>query len=106
MLAATIALSRFGLGARPEDQPPADPKRWLIHQMDLFQPRPQALAQAGRFAAMRGRKQLGLNENLAREIMELHTLGVRDAVPREQRAGLREAAGHHLARRDGAGLLR
>ena len=29
------------------------------------------------FAAMRGRKQLGLNENLAREIMELHTLGVR-----------------------------
>jgi len=26
---------------------------------------------------MRGRKQLGLNENLAREIMELHTLGVR-----------------------------
>jgi uncharacterized protein (DUF1800 family) len=32
---------------------------------------------AGAFAAMRGRKQLGLNENLAREIMELHTLGVR-----------------------------
>jgi len=45
MLAATIALSRFGLGARPEDQPPADPKRWLIRQMELFQPRPQALAQ-------------------------------------------------------------
>jgi uncharacterized protein (DUF1800 family) len=34
-------------------------------------------SQAGAFAAMRGRKQLGLNENLAREIMELHTLGVR-----------------------------
>jgi uncharacterized protein (DUF1800 family) len=34
-------------------------------------------SQAGMFAAMRGRKQLGLNENLAREIMELHTLGVR-----------------------------
>lgn len=45
MLAATIALSRFGLGARPEDQPPADPKRWLIHQMEAFEPRPQALAQ-------------------------------------------------------------
>ena len=34
-------------------------------------------SQAGRFAAMRGGKQRGLNENLAREIMELHTLGVR-----------------------------
>jgi uncharacterized protein (DUF1800 family) len=45
MLAATIALNRFGLGARPDDQPPADPKRWLIQQMELFQPRPEALAQ-------------------------------------------------------------
>jgi uncharacterized protein (DUF1800 family) len=34
-------------------------------------------SEASQFAAMRGRKQLGLNENLAREIMELHTLGVR-----------------------------
>jgi uncharacterized protein (DUF1800 family) len=34
-------------------------------------------SQAGRFLAMRGAKQRGLNENLAREIMELHTLGVR-----------------------------
>ena len=34
-------------------------------------------SQAGQFAAMRGGKQRGLNENLAREIMELHTLGVR-----------------------------
>ncbi len=34
-------------------------------------------SQTGRFAAKRGRKPRGLNENLAREIMELHTLGVR-----------------------------
>jgi uncharacterized protein (DUF1800 family) len=34
-------------------------------------------SQAGMFAAMRGGKARGLNENLAREIMELHTLGVR-----------------------------
>jgi uncharacterized protein (DUF1800 family) len=31
----------------------------------------------GKLAAMRGGKQRGLNENLAREAMELHTLGVR-----------------------------
>jgi len=34
-------------------------------------------SQGGSFIAMRGGKQRGLNENLAREIMELHTLGVR-----------------------------
>ena len=34
-------------------------------------------SRAGELAAMRGGKQRGLNENLAREIMELHTLGVR-----------------------------
>jgi len=45
MLVATIALNRFGLGARPDDQPPADPKRWLLAQFDRFEPRPQALAQ-------------------------------------------------------------
>jgi uncharacterized protein (DUF1800 family) len=34
-------------------------------------------SQIGRVVAMRGGKQRGLNENLGREIMELHTLGVR-----------------------------
>jgi uncharacterized protein (DUF1800 family) len=34
-------------------------------------------SQIGQIAAMRGGKQRGLNENLAREVMELHTLGVR-----------------------------
>jgi uncharacterized protein (DUF1800 family) len=34
-------------------------------------------SRAGLAAAARGRRKLGLNENLAREIMELHTLGVR-----------------------------
>ena len=44
MLATTIALNRFGLGTRPDDQPPSDPKRWLLGQFDEFEPRPQALA--------------------------------------------------------------
>jgi uncharacterized protein (DUF1800 family) len=34
-------------------------------------------SRAGQAIAARGRKKRGLNENLAREIMELHTLGVR-----------------------------
>ena len=43
MLSTTIALNRFGLGAKPDDRP-ADPKRWLLQQLDHFDPRPQALA--------------------------------------------------------------
>jgi uncharacterized protein (DUF1800 family) len=45
MLSTTIALNRFGLGARSDDQPPADPKRWLLQQLERFDARPQALAQ-------------------------------------------------------------
>jgi uncharacterized protein (DUF1800 family) len=45
MLASTIALNRFGLGARPDDPQPEDPKRWLLQQLDRFDARPQALAQ-------------------------------------------------------------
>src|SRR5437764_5933706 len=45
MLVATVALNRFGLGARPNDPAPAEPKRWLLQQFDRFEPRPQALAQ-------------------------------------------------------------
>jgi uncharacterized protein (DUF1800 family) len=45
MLSTTIALNRFGLGARPEDQAPNDPKRWLLQQLHQFDVRPQALAQ-------------------------------------------------------------
>jgi uncharacterized protein (DUF1800 family) len=45
MLSTTIALNRFGLGARPNDQRPIDPKRWLLGQFDRFEPRPTALAQ-------------------------------------------------------------
>jgi uncharacterized protein (DUF1800 family) len=40
--AAAIALNRFGLGARPEDAPPADPKAWLLAQFDQYQPMPAA----------------------------------------------------------------
>ena len=42
--AAAIALNRFGLGARPEDTPPADPRAWLLAQFDQYQPLPAAWA--------------------------------------------------------------
>jgi uncharacterized protein (DUF1800 family) len=36
---AAIALNRFGLGARPDEAAPADPKRWLLRQIEGFAPR-------------------------------------------------------------------
>lgn len=44
MTAVTIAWNRFGLGARAADRPPADPARWLLAQLDRFDPRPAAIA--------------------------------------------------------------
>lgn len=40
--AAAIALNRFGLGARPGDAPPRDPKAWLVEQLSGYQPMPAA----------------------------------------------------------------
>ncbi len=47
-----IAVNRFGLGARPDDAPPGDAKRWLVDQMAAFDPRPPALANVPTSAAM------------------------------------------------------
>ena len=45
MTPSAIALNRFGLGARPEETPPGDPRRWLAAQLGRFEARPAALAQ-------------------------------------------------------------
>lgn len=44
MALAEIAWNRFGMGARGDASPPADPKRWLIDQFDRWNPRPSTLA--------------------------------------------------------------
>jgi len=40
MSTAAIAMNRFGLGARVDEAPPADPKKWLLAQLDQYQPSP------------------------------------------------------------------
>ena len=47
---AAIALNRFGLGARADEDPPHDPRRWLLGQFDSFETMPASfstLADAG-----------------------------------------------------------
>ena len=54
MSAASIALNRFGLGARPDAAPPADPRGWLVAQFDRYDPRPAAIAAAPTRAQVAG----------------------------------------------------
>ena len=47
-----VALNRFGLGARPDEQAPADPKSWLVAQFESYQANPAAFAGAQGSAAL------------------------------------------------------
>ena len=52
MLDTATAAIRFGLGARPDDRPPADPRAGLIAQFDRFEPAAPAFASAPTRAAI------------------------------------------------------
>lgn len=52
MSEAAIAMNRFGLGARADQPPPADPRRWLVAQIDRYQPTPSMIAAAPTSAAI------------------------------------------------------
>ena len=43
---ASIALNRFGLGNRPDQAIPVDPKAWLTGQFARYDPKPDAIANA------------------------------------------------------------
>ncbi|MBX3594302.1 DUF1800 domain-containing protein [Sphingomonas sp.] len=49
---ASIALNRFGLGAKAGARPPADPRRALIDQFGAFDPRPAPIAALPRTQAI------------------------------------------------------
>jgi uncharacterized protein (DUF1800 family) len=46
MAQTSIAINRFGLGARPDEPLPDDPAAWLLDQFARFEPRPAAIAAA------------------------------------------------------------
>ena len=52
MADASIALNRFGLGARPDEPIPADPRKWLHAQLGSFEAKPAVIA------ALPGRQQI------------------------------------------------
>ncbi len=77
MSAPAIALNRFGLGARPDEPAPADPRQWLLSQIDTYQALPAPWKPIARTPALVG---VWLEQQRA----------VRQA-PQGQRSGIREA---------------
>ncbi|ARP80140.1 hypothetical protein CAL12_04395 [Bordetella genomosp. 8] len=66
--AAAIALNRFGLGARPDEPAPADPKAWLLAQFDDYDPRPAVWQAQPSSLAVAADQQPGRKAGAAREI--------------------------------------
>ncbi|HEY8359166.1 MAG TPA: DUF1800 domain-containing protein [Ramlibacter sp.] len=77
MTPAAIALNRFGLGARPDEPLPDDPRRWLLAQLDAYDPLPAAWQSIPRTPALV-------------EAWNTMQTAVRRA-PEGQRSGIREA---------------
>ena len=83
MADVSIALNRFGLGARPDDPLSEEPRKWLIGQLDAFEPNPPAIA------ALPGRQpQTGMPpsaaaswESCLRLCIWEHHRGARERVP-------------------------
>ncbi|AOG22134.1 DUF1800 domain-containing protein [Acidovorax sp. RAC01] len=75
--APSIALNRFGLGARPGDPVPDDPGRWLLAQLDAYETRPALLQPLARAPDLV-------------EVWLTQQRAVRQA-PEGERAGIREA---------------
>jgi uncharacterized protein (DUF1800 family) len=77
MTPSAVALNRFGLGARPDEPPPADPQRWLLAQLDAYDPLPAAWKPLPRTTAL-----LDVWNTLQRSVRQ---------APEGQRSGIRAA---------------
>src|SRR5437868_14968254 len=91
MTPSAIALNRFGLGARPDDTPPADPKRWLLSQLESYEPLPAAWKLLPRTPALV--EVWNDMQRSVRQAPEGQRSGIREAYLRQGRAFYLEAVG-------------
>jgi uncharacterized protein (DUF1800 family) len=76
MTYSAVTLNRFGLGARSDDTPPPDPQRWLLAQLDSYEPLPAAWKALPRTPAL-----VDVWNNMQRSVRQ---------APEGQRSGIRE----------------
>jgi uncharacterized protein (DUF1800 family) len=91
MSAPAIALNRFGLGARPDEPVPADPRHWLLAQLERYQPLPAAWQPAARTPALVERWLA--QQRAVRQAPEGERAAIREAYLRESRAAYVTAVG-------------
>jgi uncharacterized protein (DUF1800 family) len=90
-MTAAIALNRFGLGARPEDVPPADPRGWLLGQFERYEAVPAAWQALPRTAALT--QAVLERQRTLREAASGDKRAARQEYRREARAVYVDAAG-------------
>ena len=91
MTAAAIALNRFGLGARPEDAAPAEPKRWLLAQFERYDPLPAPWREQQRTPVLV--QALLAQQRAVREAAAGEQQATRQAYRRDERAAYLAAVG-------------
>ena len=81
MAITQIAWNRFGLGYKAGDQVPANPRKWLLDQLEHYDPAPAAIAALPRspqlvaeFAEIRAEKK---DEKQQRSAAPVETAGIR-----------------------------
>ena len=95
MSAESMALNRFGLGARPDEPLPGDPRRWLLAQFDAYEPLPAAFKPLPRTAQL---AQDWAEQRLAqRRAQEQERNALREAGQRAARQAYVAAAGARAA---------
>lgn len=92
-----MALNRFGLGARPDDAPPADPQRWLLSQFDAYEPLPASWRPLPRTPALVD--SWNAMQRSVRQAPDGQRSGIREAYLRQGRSGYQAAV---AARTDAA----
>ena len=87
MTPAARALNRFGLGARPDEPAPSDPQRWLLSQLDRYEPLPARLGSHGRARPALVEVWHAM-QRAVRQAPEGQRSGIREAYLREAREGV------------------
>ena len=95
MTPASIALNRFGLGARPDEESPADPQRWLVGQFDRYAALPSPWLPLTRTPALV--QAWVAQQRAVRQAPEGERSGIREAYLRKAREEYVAAVGARTA---------
>ncbi len=95
MTTESIALNRFGLGARPDDQLPGDARRWLLAQLEQYDPLPAPWRALPRSPQLAG--QWVAQQREVRQTPEEGRNAVREAWRKREGEAYRAAIGARVA---------